>query len=103
MNVNDTEIIWSILKKTGFNKTDVIAEADVILVVTCAIREGAESKIWNRLDYLKSLKRIRKQMKSKPALKVGLLGNFSAIYCFNHFDVSVTLTLCSLKFQRKLN
>lgn len=45
MNVNDTEVIWSILKNSGFRKTENIKLADVILVVTCAIREGAETKV----------------------------------------------------------
>lgn len=71
MNVNDTEIIWAILEKAGFSKVNKKDLADVILVVTCAIREGAEQKIWHLLDYLKSLKRKRK---SKFPLKVGVLG-----------------------------
>lgn len=44
----------------------------MILAVTCSIRENAENKIWNRLDYFKSLK--RKRPKILPPLKVGLLG-----------------------------
>lgn len=76
MNVNDTEIVWSILRKTGFKQTDIVTEADVVLLVTCAIREGAENKIWHRLDYLKSLKKTRNRGKNKPPLKVGLLGDF---------------------------
>ena len=44
----------------------------MILAVTCSIRENAENKIWNRLDYFKSLK--RKRPKKLPPLKVGLLG-----------------------------
>ncbi|XP_023223507.1 CDK5 regulatory subunit-associated protein 1-like [Centruroides sculpturatus] len=71
MNVNDTEIVWAILEKAGYCKVDSKEFADVILVVTCAIREGAEQKIWHLLDYLKSLKRKRK---SKFPLKVGVLG-----------------------------
>lgn len=40
MNLNDTEIVWSILKNEGFEKTDIEDEADIFLVMTCAIREG---------------------------------------------------------------
>jgi len=49
-----------------------VLQADVILAVTCAIRENAESKIWNRLDYFKSLKKKRSNL--RPPLKIGVLG-----------------------------
>lgn len=75
MNVNDTEIVWSILKSAGFTKTDVLSEADVILVMTCAIREGAENKIWNKLiSQLKTLKIKRSKQPNKHPLKIGVLG-----------------------------
>lgn len=45
MNVSDTEIVWAILQKTGYVKVDDIREADVVLLITCAIREGAETKV----------------------------------------------------------
>lgn len=45
MNVNDTEIVWAILKENGYVKTNTIADANVVLVVTCAIREGAEDRV----------------------------------------------------------
>ncbi|XP_071506956.1 mitochondrial tRNA methylthiotransferase CDK5RAP1-like [Diadema antillarum] len=72
MNVSDTEIAWAILEKSGFKKTGEISEADVILAVTCAIRENAEQKIWNRLKHFQSLKNRRK--KGEFPLKIGLLG-----------------------------
>lgn len=75
MNVNDTEIVWSILKNAGFKKVDVIGEADVILVMTCAIREGAETKIWDKIRFnLKGLKRKRQREPDKPTLRIGILG-----------------------------
>lgn len=49
MNASDTEIINSILLKDGFLKSQDINDSDIILLNTCAIREGAELKIWNRL------------------------------------------------------
>lgn len=70
MNVNDTEIVWSILKNNNFLKTDHVKDADVVLIMTCAIREGAESKIWHKLDYLKGLKR----KKAHRTMKIGILG-----------------------------
>lgn len=45
MNVNDTEIVWSILKSNDYLKVDDVNDADVVLLITCAIREKAESKV----------------------------------------------------------
>lgn len=72
MNVNDTEIVWSVLKAQNYQKTDNINEADVILMMTCSIREGAETKIWNRLVHLKGMKK-RRGKKVAP-LQIGILG-----------------------------
>lgn len=72
MNVNDTEVVWSILNDNKYIKCDDVKEADVILVVTCAVREGAEQKIWNRLKHLNAMKRNRS--KRKGPLQVGVLG-----------------------------
>ncbi|XP_071451374.1 CDK5RAP1-like protein isoform X2 [Hetaerina americana] len=74
MNVNDTEVVWSILKRNGYLRTTVLDEADIVLVVTCAIREGAESKVWNKLTYLKGLKNSRGKNKRKVPMKIGVLG-----------------------------
>ncbi|VEN34846.1 unnamed protein product, partial [Callosobruchus maculatus] len=54
-------------KDNNFEPTKDIIEADVILVLTCAIRDSAEEKIWGRLDFLKGIKRARK--KDRPSLK----------------------------------
>ncbi|XP_069740743.1 mitochondrial tRNA methylthiotransferase CDK5RAP1 isoform X2 [Narcine bancroftii] len=72
MNVNDTEIAWSILQKNGYQKASSCTEADVILLVTCSIREKAEQTIWNRLKQLAALK--SKRAKSQVPLKIGILG-----------------------------
>lgn len=45
MNVNDTEVVWAILKDNGYEKVETVDDADVVLVITCAIREKAESKV----------------------------------------------------------
>lgn len=74
MNVNDTEIVWSILESSGYVKTNEIREADIILLMTCAIRDNAESKVWNKLRHLKYLKKNRLRYKKKPSLKIGILG-----------------------------
>ena len=69
MNTNDTEVAYSILQKTGlYNRTLEEKEADVVLMMTCSIRENAEQKIWNRLkDYLH-------RKKFKKNLQIGILG-----------------------------
>ncbi|XP_012866555.1 PREDICTED: CDK5 regulatory subunit-associated protein 1 isoform X1 [Dipodomys ordii] len=72
MNVNDTEIAWSILQKSGYLRTSNLQEADVVLLVTCSIREKAEQTIWNRLHQLKALK--TKRPRSRVPLRVGILG-----------------------------
>ena len=56
MNVNDTEVAWAVLQKAGYQRTGDISEADVVLIMTCSIREGAETKIWNKLRNYKLLK-----------------------------------------------
>uniref|UniRef100_A0A1B6LHT2 CDK5RAP1-like protein n=1 Tax=Graphocephala atropunctata TaxID=36148 RepID=A0A1B6LHT2_9HEMI len=75
MNVSDTEIVWSILKSAGFEKTEVLNDADIVLIMTCAIREGAENKIWNKLvNNFKSLKQKSSRQPNKTPLKIGVLG-----------------------------
>ncbi|XP_061217345.1 mitochondrial tRNA methylthiotransferase CDK5RAP1 isoform X3 [Neopsephotus bourkii] len=73
MNVNDTEIAWAILQKSGYTRTKQLDEADVILLVTCSIREKAEQAIWNRLRHLSALKARRQQQAGSP-LRIGILG-----------------------------
>ena len=60
MNVNDSEVILSILQDAGYALTDDIEMADVILANTCSIRDNAEQRIWGRIDQFKIQKRKRK-------------------------------------------
>ena len=59
MNVNDSEVILSILQDAGYVLTDNIEEASVILANTCSIRDNAEQRIWGRIDQFKLQKRKR--------------------------------------------
>jgi tRNA-2-methylthio-N6-dimethylallyladenosine synthase len=68
MNVVDSETVAAIMTSAGFGRADVVADADVIFLNTCSIRDGAEQRIWHRLDELGALKRRR------PGLVIGLLG-----------------------------
>ncbi|XP_067947784.1 mitochondrial tRNA methylthiotransferase CDK5RAP1-like isoform X2 [Watersipora subatra] len=47
-------------------------KADVIFLMTCSIREGAEKRIWGRVDTLQGLKRTR--VNGQPQVKIGILG-----------------------------
>ena len=59
MNVNDSEVILSILQDAGYALTENIEEAAVILANTCSIRDNAEQRIWGRIDQFKIQKRKR--------------------------------------------
>jgi len=68
MNFSDSEIVASILNEQGYNTTQIVEEADLILLNTCSIREKAEQTVRMRLSQFKNLK------KDKPNLIVGVLG-----------------------------
>jgi len=72
MNTNDAEIVHGILSTCSepkYEKCNNISEANVVLLMTCAIRENAETKIWNRLNNIKAYENM-----SKKPLIVGVLG-----------------------------
>ena len=68
MNLNDSEIVASILAEEGFNTTPLLEEADLVLVNTCSIREKAEQTIRKRLQKYNRVRRIN------PEMKIGVLG-----------------------------
>jgi len=68
MNVADTEVVLSVLDKAGYTPTTALDDADLAFMNTCAIRENAEEKVWNRLSHWKGVKR------RKPEMVMGLLG-----------------------------
>lgn len=76
MNVADSDIVRAVLLKAGHTHCDSHEEADVILTNTCAIREGAEEKIWNRLDYFQSIRNKNRQLHVRKAGYpiIGILG-----------------------------
>ena len=63
-----SEIVASILSKEGYNTTQVLEEADLVLVNTCSIRDKAEQTVRKRLEKYNAVKRIN------PKMKVGVLG-----------------------------
>ena len=68
MNFSDSEIVASILSKVGYNTTDTVDDADLVLINTCSVREKAEQTIRKRLEQFNVYKR------KKPTMKVGVLG-----------------------------
>ena len=68
MNFSDSEIVSSILSKNGYTTTTEIADADIIFLNTCSIRDKAEQTIRKRLSNLGDLKR------QNPHLTIGILG-----------------------------
>jgi MiaB/RimO family radical SAM methylthiotransferase len=60
MNVSDTAVVRSILSGAGFVESASEEDADVSLTNTCAIRDNAEAKVWQRLRTLRALERKRK-------------------------------------------
>jgi len=68
MNFSDSEIVASILAKEGFNTTQELTEADLVLVNTCSIREKAEQTVRKRLEKFNAVKKVN------PRMKVGVLG-----------------------------
>ena len=68
MNFSDSEIVASILSEQGFNTTQNLEDADLVLVNTCSIRDKAEQTVRKRLEKYNAVKRIN------PKMKVGVLG-----------------------------
>ena len=68
MNLADTEIVQGVLTNKGYDLTNDINKADVVLLNTCSIRENAEQRIYGRLGNIKTLK------KDNPNMIIGILG-----------------------------
>jgi tRNA-2-methylthio-N6-dimethylallyladenosine synthase len=68
MNEYDSERVAGLLREQSYELTDSEADADLILVNTCAIREKAEDKVFSKLGHLRELKAQR------PGLVLGVMG-----------------------------
>ena len=68
MNVADTEVVFALLGREGFVRTEDIAQADVIMANTCSVRDNAEQRIWGRIE------QFNFHRKSRPGVVVGILG-----------------------------
>ncbi len=68
MNEYDSDIVREILRRNNYGLAERPEDAGVVLLNTCAIREGAHQKVFARLGELKKLK------KQKKAMILGVLG-----------------------------
>ena len=68
MNVADSEVVASVMQMAGYVQADTLDEADAVFLNTCSVRDNAEQKILNRLEFFHSLR------KKRPHLIVGVLG-----------------------------
>jgi len=68
MNVRDSQAMAGLLSGLGYEPADAPSDADVILLNTCTVREGADDKAYGRMGELRQLKRER------PGLILGMAG-----------------------------
>lgn len=68
MNVNDSEVVFSLLAAEGYARTEQMDEADLILANTCSVRDNAEQRIWGRIEV------FQQQKKQRPGVLVGIMG-----------------------------
>src|SRR5262250_671157 len=55
MNVHDSERMAGLLEQAGFEATDDAADADVVVINTCSVRERAEGQLYTRLGELRQM------------------------------------------------
>ena len=68
MNVYDSERMAEAMGAEGYVTTEVLEDADMVLLNTCHIREKASEKLYSDLGRLRPLKA------EKPDLKIGVAG-----------------------------
>ncbi|KKB38899.1 tRNA (N6-isopentenyl adenosine(37)-C2)-methylthiotransferase MiaB [Bacillus thermotolerans] len=89
MNEHDTEVMAGIFMALGYEATENVEEANVVLLNTCAIRENAENKVFGELGHLKRYKQ------ENPDLLLGVCGCMSQeesvvnkiLKTYNHVDM----------------
>ncbi len=68
MNKLDSELVESKLQQRGYEAAGTEAEAQVVLLNTCSVRQHAEDRVWSKLG------RLRMRKRAEPGLVVGVLG-----------------------------
>lgn len=69
MNVADSEVVASVMQMDGYTMTDKLEDADAVFVNTCSIRDNAEQRVIQRLEYINAIRK-----KKKPGMIIGVLG-----------------------------
>jgi tRNA-2-methylthio-N6-dimethylallyladenosine synthase len=59
MNEHDSERVSADLVAAGYDRTDDVEDADVVVLNTCCIRENADNRLYGTLGHLKSLQERR--------------------------------------------
>lgn len=72
MNVYDSDRMTDALSKDGYQATDVLEEADLVLLNTCHIREKAAEKVYSELGRLREMKKAR--AKDGREMVIGVTG-----------------------------
>lgn len=62
MNVHESEKIAGQLEKLGYEHTDEITDADIVVFNTCTIRENAVSKAYGNIGAVKKMKKVNKEV-----------------------------------------
>lgn len=69
MNVADSEVVASVMQMDGYTIADKLEDADAVFVNTCSVRDHAEQRVIQRLEYFNAIKR-----KKNPGMIIGVLG-----------------------------
>ena len=69
MNVADSEVVAAVMEMDGYSMTDKLEDADAVFVNTCSVRDNAEQRVIQRLEYLNAIKKKKKQ-----GMLIGVLG-----------------------------
>ncbi|MDR2954471.1 MAG: tRNA (N6-isopentenyl adenosine(37)-C2)-methylthiotransferase MiaB [Prevotella sp.] len=69
MNVADSEVVASVMQMDGYTMADRMEDADALFINTCSIRDNAEQRVIQRLEYFSAIKK-----KKKPGMIIGVLG-----------------------------
>ena len=73
MNEHDSERIAGLLQADGMVPTDEAAEAEVVVLNTCAIRENADNRLYGNLGHLRPLKQANPRMRVVVAAMCGAI------------------------------
>ncbi len=89
MNVADSEVVASVMQMDGYTMTDKLEDADAVFVNTCSIRDNAEQRVVQRLEYFNAIRKKR-----RPNMIIGVLGCMAErvkeeLHSKHHVDVVV--------------